>query len=239
MAAATNSPIPTEGSAKRERVREMFADIAGRYDFVNSLMSLGLHRRWRSWAVRRLALAEGGSALDVCCGTGDFLVPLRRALGHSATVVGLDYCHPMLRLAARKGTQAGLAAADACAIPFATGSFDAVTVGWGLRNLADMDTGLREIARVLKPGGRIVCLDMSVPKQPIVRSASRFVCGQMLPLVGGLLGKREAYKYLAVSTEAFSSREELAAAFEKAGFVDVGWKDLMLGNVCMHWGRKA
>lgn len=238
QASLEKSPWQAGGSDKRELVRRMFADIAERYDFMNGLMTLSLHKRWRTYAVSLLNLEPGHWALDVCCGTGDFMVPLRRAVGPSGKVVGVDYCPPMIALAKNKLGARGLALGDACALPFSDACFDGATVGWGLRNLCELDAGLCEITRVLKPGGRFVSLDMAVPRHPILRGASRLVGHTLLPFVGGLIGKRQAYTYLPKSTETFASREELAAAFERAGLRDVGWRDLMFGNICLHWGRK-
>lgn len=216
----------------------MFAEIAPNYDRINGMMSLSLHRRWRAHAVSLLNLQPGDAALDVCCGTGDFLVPLRNAVGGGGMAVGADYCAPMLDIASKKTGSKRLALADACALPVATGRFDALTVGWGLRNLADLDAGLREAARVLKPGGRMLSLDMAIPRNPAVRAVSGLICGSVLPVLGRLFGSKEAYTYLPKSAEQFATREELRAAFESAGFEDVRWKDLIFGNICIVWGRK-
>ena len=262
-----------EGERKRAAVRGMFDGIARGYDRMNGLMSLGLHHRWRGFAVSRLLLKPGDRALDVCCGTGDFMVPLRRAVGPEGRVVGVDFCLPMLEGAKAKlreplplgrgrggvaasqiptdleerprtrpspeGGGPGLALGDACRLPVASGAFDAVSVGWGLRNVPDLDAALREAARVLKAGGRFVSLDMARPRNPLVRRAAELALRRVLPLLGGLLRlEGEAYAYLPESTLRFASRETLAAAMERAGFVDVAYRDLMLGNLCVHWGRK-
>lgn len=236
--ANNDAPWLAEGGEKRETVRRMFAEIAPRYDRLNALMSLRRHHVWRASAVRELDLKPGDAALDVCCGTGDFLVPLRRSVGPSGRTLGIDYCAPMLEIASKKLPGAHLALGDACRLPVASGRFDGVTVGWGLRNVPDLEAALREIARVLKPGGRMACLDMAIPRNPIARGASALVCGFLLPALGSLFGHRRAYTYLPKSAERFASREELAQAMQCAGFGEVRWRDFMFGNICLHVGVK-
>ena len=231
----------TEGEGKRTAVHGMFGSIAGGYDRMNGLMSLGLHHRWRGFAVSRLALREGDRALDVCCGTGDFMLPLRRAVGKGGRVVGVDFCLPMLEGAREKAAdpRSSLTLGDACRLPMGAGLFDAVSVGWGLRNVPDLDAALHEAHRVLRPGGRFVSLDMARPRNPLVRWAAAFALRRALPLLGKLLRlDGEAYAYLPESTLRFASRETLAAAMRRTGFDDVAYRDLMLGNLCVHWGRK-
>jgi demethylmenaquinone methyltransferase / 2-methoxy-6-polyprenyl-1,4-benzoquinol methylase len=228
-----------EGEAKRAAVQQMFSEIAPTYDLLNGLMSFSLHRRWRSKAVKTLQLHEGQTALDVCCGTGDFMVPLRRAVGPTGKVFGLDFAFPMLQLAARKGSgNARLSLGDACKLPIASGALDAVSVGWRIRNVPDIDTAHREVVRVLRSGGRFVSLDMARPANRIVRALSEYLFNTVVPALGTLFGKSDAYRYLPESTERFRTREQLKASMEKAGLVDVGHCDLMFGNICIHWGRK-
>ncbi len=225
-----------EGEEKRQAVKGMFSEIAPTYDLLNSLMSCRMHRRWRSAAVRRLSLSPGARALDLCCGTGDFLIPLRRAVGTEGTVAGLDFAEPMLRLAVPK-VKAGLLLGDACLVPFASASFDAVTVGWGLRNVPDLNAAIGEAARVLRPGGRFACLDMTRSKGWagwVSDKAFRF----LVPLLGRLFGKPEAYAYLPKSTSRFVDAVELAQLLEAAGLTSVGFRKLYFGNVAMHWGTK-
>lgn len=235
----TKAVWQAEGEGKRAAVRGMFAHIAGGYDRMNGLMSLGLHHRWRGFAVSRLELRPGDRVLDVCCGTGDFMIPLRRAVGASGRVMGVDFCLPMLEGAREKLGGGSLALGDACRLPVASSAFDAVSVGWGLRNVPDLDAALGEAHRVLRGGGRFVSLDMALPRPALVRAVAGFALRRVLPLLGRLLRLGgEAYAYLPESTQRFASREALAAAMERAGFVDVATRDLMLGNLCVHWGRK-
>jgi demethylmenaquinone methyltransferase/2-methoxy-6-polyprenyl-1,4-benzoquinol methylase len=228
----------TEGARKREAVQGMFAEIAPTYDLINSLMSLRLHHRWRAFAVRQLRLKAGDSVLDVCCGTGDFMLPLRKAVGQAGRVFGIDFCLPMLKLAQSKHVPGEIGLGDACQLPVQADSLDGVSVGWGIRNVPDIDQAHCELLRILKKGGRFVSLDMAQPRNALIRAASRFTCDTFLPRLGSMFGKTDAYTYLPKSTQAFMKREELKHSMERAGFVDVGYKDLFFGNVCVHWGTK-
>jgi demethylmenaquinone methyltransferase/2-methoxy-6-polyprenyl-1,4-benzoquinol methylase len=225
------------GDAKRETVRSMFGEIAPRYDRINGLMSLSLHHRWRRQAVATLQLQPGDSVLDLCCGTGDFFPPLRAAVGAEGTVIGLDFSEPMLQVAARKQVPGQLLVGDATDLSFGNQEFDAVTVGWGIRNVPDIDRAHQEAFRVLKPGGRFVSLDTAVPEGALIRSVSRFVLG-LVPALGKIFGHGWHYAYLKESTALFKSREALAESMRQAGFVDVRWRNLMFGNLCMHWGQR-
>jgi demethylmenaquinone methyltransferase/2-methoxy-6-polyprenyl-1,4-benzoquinol methylase len=225
------------GSQKREAVRSLFDDIATRYDVLNSAMSLRLHHRWRTEAVNMLELSKGSSVADICCGTGDFAPPIRRAVGAGSTVVGIDFSSQMLKIARDKRVDMSLGLGDACALPLASGTFDAVTIGWGLRNVSELDTALMEVRRVLKPQGRFVSVDMAKPRNAFLRRASGITFSVLAPAVGAVFGNRDAYRYLPKSTETFASREELAAAMKRAGFQEVGYKDMFLGNICIHWGQ--
>ncbi|MFI5384482.1 MAG: ubiquinone/menaquinone biosynthesis methyltransferase [Fimbriimonadales bacterium] len=228
----------TEGAQKRMAVRGLFADIAPTYDFLNSLFSFRLHHRWRAFAVRQLRLMPGDRALDVCCGTGDFMRPLRKAVGAGGHVFGIDFCLPMLERARRKGVKGELGVGDACQLPIRDGSLSGASVGWGIRNVPDIDRAHRELYRVLKPGGRFVSLDMARPRNSLVRKASEWAFNRLVPWFGGLFGKARAYTYLPKSTERFMSREELTESMARAGFIEIGLKDLFFGNVCLHWGAK-
>ncbi len=238
MAAQVEERISeTEGERKRRAVQGLFAEIAPRYDLINSVMSLSLHKRWRAFAVAQLGLRPGDRALDVCCGTGDFLLPLKSAVGTSGFVVGMDFCEPMLLQAQRK-TSCPLSVADTCRLPLAAKSFNAVTVGWGIRNVPDIDQAHHEIVRVLSPGGRFASIDMAQPCNPFLRAVSKFVFHAVVPRLGALFGSHAAYAYLPKSTERFWAREELSASMTRAGLIDVRHVDLFFGNICAHFGRK-
>ncbi len=226
-----------EGDEKRKAVQSMFATIAPNYDRMNTLMCLSLHRKWRERAVRVLDLHEGDSVLDLCCGTGDFLIPLRNRVGQAGVLVGIDFCEPMLQLAKAKD-DATLILGDATQIPLADESVDGVTVGWGMRNVPDIDQTHREIHRVLRPSKRFVSLDMAMPKNRIIRGVARLVGKYILPRIGEKFGAKQAYTYLPESTVRFWDRARLAESMRLAGFVDVGHRDLFLGNICLHWGTK-
>lgn len=231
-------PWNREGQEKRQAVQSMFAQIAGKYDRLNDVMSLSLHHRWRQRAVDLLDLKPGQNALDVCCGTGDFLPPLNDKVGATGLVAGVDFCLPMLSQAKDKFGTRRLSLGDACALPVQSGKFDAVTVGWGIRNVPDIDAAHREVFRVLAPGGKFVSLDMSKPRNPILRVISNFITRRMLPLLGSLFGQKSAYTYLPESTQKFKSRLELVDSMERAGFTEVKYHDLFFGQICIHFGRK-
>ena len=228
----------TEGAEKRSAVQRMFAEIAPTYDRLNGLISFSLHKRWREFAVTKLNLSMGQKALDVCCGTGDFMIPLRKRVGDSGLVCGVDFCQPMLDVARHKKV-GDLALGDACNLPIASEAFDAVSVGWGIRNVPDIDTAHLELFRVLKHGGRFVSLDMARPANPVVRPIAEWTFNHLVPFLGSLFGKTSAYTYLPKSTQRFKTRQELRLSMEQAGFTEVGFSDLMMGNICVHWGKKA
>ncbi|MEM4408746.1 MAG: ubiquinone/menaquinone biosynthesis methyltransferase, partial [Candidatus Caldarchaeum sp.] len=203
----------------------MFSRIAGVYDFMNSVLTFRLHRRWRDYAVGLLDLRGGEVVADVCAGTGDFAFPLRQRVGEKGVVVGVDFCFPMLEVSRRKGAPMMSVLGDACALPLRSSVLDAVTVGWGLRNVADLQVALREIFRVLRKGGKFVCLDTAIPRNGLVR-AFWFLVGQwLIPFLGWLIGKREEYAYLPQTTQQWASREELALRMKEVGFANVGYSD--------------
>jgi demethylmenaquinone methyltransferase/2-methoxy-6-polyprenyl-1,4-benzoquinol methylase len=232
------TPWTAQGVEKRKQVQAMFAEIAPVYDRLNGFMSLSMHHRWRQAAVDQLALRKGDSVLDVCCGTGDFFAPLRKAIGAEGSIVGVDFCLPMLELARPKDERAVIAIGDACQLPVQSGSVRGVTVGWGIRNVPDIDRAHQEIYRVLETGGRFVSVDCAVPRNGLIRWVSQLMGSKVLPFLGSVFGNKKAYTYLPESTKRFKSREELADSMSAAGFVDVGYRDFMFGNICMHWGRK-
>lgn len=219
-----------------EQVREMFDRISPTYDRMNVLMSMGRDGRWRRLAVRVSGIDAGGTALDVCCGTGDLAIELRRAAGPSGRVVGLDFSPGMLAYAARKCPAVEWVQGDALDLPFADGSFDAATVGFGVRNLADLDRGFAELARVVRPGGRVVCLEMSTPPT-VVRPFSQLWTDRGVPLLGRMVARdTDAYRYLPASVHRFPPAPEVAEVMRRAGLTGVGYRRLMLGVVALHVG---
>jgi demethylmenaquinone methyltransferase/2-methoxy-6-polyprenyl-1,4-benzoquinol methylase len=227
---------------KADYVREMFAGIAHRYDLLNSLLSFSRHRAWRRQAVRLARLRPGDSALDVCTGTGDFALDLRAAVGASGLVAGADFCEPMVRIGQRKAaglrTAIHFALGDALRLPYRSGAFHAVTVGFGIRNVADVQAAFAEMARVARPGGRVICLEFSEPEHWFWRPLVRFYEHKVLPRVGALLSRAEAYRYLPDSISEFDGREALARKMEAAGLRDIAIHSLNFGSVCIHVGVK-
>lgn len=238
MSVATREkPWQTTGEARSSYVRTMFSDIAPVYDLINTVMTAGSHRRWRRKAVRLLPLDKGERALDLCCGTGDFAFDLRAA--GAGLVLGVDFAQPMLDIAKRKsaGTSLRWAMADALRLPLADGSVHVITVGWGLRNLADIPAGLREMRRVLADGGRFVVLDIARPKGVLARPA-RFYFYRVVPLIGAALGWKSAYTYLPNSLDHFPDRDELKRLTLEAGFRVAETHDLAFGMLTVLRGVK-
>jgi demethylmenaquinone methyltransferase / 2-methoxy-6-polyprenyl-1,4-benzoquinol methylase len=219
-----------------ERVREMFDRISPSYDRMNRVMSAGRDGRWRALGVRAAAVSPGDHAIDICCGTGDFALELRRAIGPAGRVVGLDFSPEMLAVAARKCPAVDWVQGDALALPFEEDSFAAACVGFGVRNLADYARGFAEMARVVRPGGRVVCLELSTPPAP-VRPFSQLWTDRGVPLLGRLIAHDpDAYSYLPESVHRFPPAPELAAIMRGAGLIDVTYRRLMLGVVALHVG---
>lgn len=229
---------------KAQYVREMFTSIAPTYDRLNSVMSLGLHSLWRRRAVSLCRLGPGDSALDIATGTGDFALALARAVGPTGKVVGADFSEGMLDLARIKAKQAGLNDivqfewADALDLPFEDGRFDAATVGFAGRNVTDLHRFFAEMRRVVRPGGRVVHLELSKPTLPVFRSLYQVYFYNLVPLVGGALARsRGAYTYLPNSLTSFPSPPELARIMREAGLVKIRYYPLALGTVTIHVGE--
>lgn len=221
-----------------EQVRGMFDRISGVYDLMNSAMTAGLHHRWRQRAVDLAQVGPESDALDVCCGTGDLALELRRRIGPDGRVVGCDFSEPMLEIARRKAGERALGVefgwADALDLPYGERSFDAVTIGFGARNLADLDKGLTEMARVLRPGGRLVILEITRPSREPLASFYAIWFDQVVPLLGNLAGDSDAYSYLPESVRSFPEPRELAARMEAAGFERIRWLLTAGGIIAIH-----
>ena len=221
------------GTLEPESVRGMFDRIAPVYDAMNRVMTVGLDRRWRKLAVSEVVW-PGDRVLDACCGTGDLAVEAERRGGR---VVGLDFSEKMLERARRKSGAIEWVQGDALALPFGDGEFDAATVGFGVRNLADLEGGLRELARVLKPGGKLAVLEITRPRG-VLRPFFRLWFDVVVPLLGRVLPGGEAYTYLPASVRRFPGPDDLSALFEAAGFEDVRYRLLGGGIVALHVGAR-
>jgi demethylmenaquinone methyltransferase/2-methoxy-6-polyprenyl-1,4-benzoquinol methylase len=240
---ATERKLPLSGGAEKRRyVRDMFSAVAPTYDLINRTISFTLDRRWRRRAVDRLEWERvpAGRYLDLCAGTLDLAAELANRRGFGGIVFGADFSRPMLQRGRGKAGRVRPLVADALELPFRDASFDGATVGWGVRNLADLDQGLREAARVLRPGARLVILESSTPPRQPIRGFYLFYFRHVLPRVGRLLSRHEtAYSWLPASVAVFDSPEQLAQRMERAGFSEVRFERL-LGGVCtIHVGVKA
>lgn len=239
---ASDRKLPVSGGpAKRTYVRDMFTAIAPTYDRLNRIISLGLDQRWRRYAVGRLEWerAPEGMYLDLCAGTLDFGAMLAHRRGFRGRIVGADFVQRMLRLGRDKSPRLAPVAADALALPFPDRTFDGAMVGWGARNLVDLDAGLVEAARVLKPGARLVILEMTLPPSPWFRRAFLFYFDRVLPRIGRLFSKHtNAYTWLPESTRTFPAPAELAGRMEDAGFTDVSYSLRLGGVTAVHVGVK-
>jgi demethylmenaquinone methyltransferase/2-methoxy-6-polyprenyl-1,4-benzoquinol methylase len=239
------SSRPARGSVEfADQVNSMFDRVAGRYDTLNSVMTAGLHHRWRQRAAARTGLGPGDSALDVCCGTGDLALELAGCVAADGRVVGCDFSEPMLDLAREKAAERGAAGvrfewADALELPYDAERFDAVTVGFGVRNLADLDRGLREMARVLKPGGRLVILEITQPTRPPLSTFYSLWFDRIVPLLGSFSAEPEAYSYLPESVRSFPSPRGLAEKMDGAGLVGIRYTVLAGGIIAIHSGLKG
>lgn len=228
-----------------EKVRSMFARIAGRYDLLNRVLSMGIDQRWRKRAVRQaegvLGPLAGRTVIDVCCGTGDSTQVAERA---GARVIGIDFTYEMLAAGHGKFSggegrgQAMLCHGDGMRLPLPTGRADLATVSFGIRNVADRMDGLREMARVVRPGGLVQVLEFSNPKGRLMGGLYRTYFTRVLPRIGGWVsGDREAYRYLPDTVLAWPSPEAFLAEFEGIGLEDCGFEPLTGGIASLHWGR--
>jgi demethylmenaquinone methyltransferase/2-methoxy-6-polyprenyl-1,4-benzoquinol methylase len=232
------------GDEKRAYVRSAFEQIAPRYDLLNHLLSLNIDRRWRRQALQALAWqqAPDGDYLDLCAGTLDMGATLSGQRGFGGFIVGADFALPMLQAGAGKAPRSAVApvAADAQQLPLRDGSIDGAVVAFGIRNVASLDAALREVHRVLVPGGTFVILEFTTPHARLLRMLYHFYFHRLLPVIGGTIsGHRSAYRYLPQSVAHFPAEPELARRLTAAGFRVVRWASLTLGGAAIHVGRRG
>ena len=235
----------TDISKSPDRIAGMFDAIAGKYDFLNHLLSAGIDRRWRRLAIRSLALTGSERILDLCTGTGDLAVAAIEARPGAARVVGIDFAGAMLAVGLQKvrkkqlGDSITLIRGDASRIPIAHGSLDAVTIAFGIRNVENTLVACAEMHRVLSPGGRLAILEFAIPTTPIVRDAYLWYFNRVLPSIGRLVSRHSAaYAYLPASVGAFAAPDEFVKILRQQGFVDVHASPLTLGIVYLYTARR-
>jgi len=225
------------GTLPEDQVRAMFDRIAGVYDLMNSVMTAGLHHRWRERAADLAGVGPGERVLDVATGTGDLAMALKRRVGADGEVVGSDFSERMLELARAKADDVEFEQGNALDLPYADGSFDAATVGFGARNFSDLARGLAEMARVVRPGGRVVVLEMTTPERPPLAWFFRLWFDRLIPLIGRIAGDPDAYSYLPSSVRRFPNARGLAAAMAAVGLVRVRWVITAGGIIAIHSGQ--
>jgi demethylmenaquinone methyltransferase / 2-methoxy-6-polyprenyl-1,4-benzoquinol methylase len=221
------------GTLEEGQVRAMFDRIAGLYDTMNSVMTAGLHHRWRSRAADLARVGPGSRALDVATGTGDLAIELRR---RGAEVVGSDFSEGMLARAREKAGDVRWEHGNALALPYGDNEFDAATVGFGARNFSDLGRGLAEMARVVKPGGRVVVLEITTPAKPPLSVFFSLWFDRVVPLLGRISGEDQAYAYLPSSVKRFPAPQELGALMAGTGMRDVRWILTAGGIIALHSG---
>jgi len=235
---ASDRQLPVSGGPeKRAYVRSIFTAIAPTYDRLNRIISFRFDQGWRRTAVARLGWERKpeGIYLDLCAGTLDFGATLARRPGFRGRVVGADFVRPMLEQGREESAALDPVAADALELPFPDHAFDGAMIGWGVRNLVDLDAGLAEAARVLRPGARLVILEMTLPPQPLLRRVYQFYFRRVMPWIGRRISRHAtAYTWLPASTIAFPEPAELARRLEAQGFRDVSYRLLMGGVSALH-----
>jgi demethylmenaquinone methyltransferase / 2-methoxy-6-polyprenyl-1,4-benzoquinol methylase len=227
------------GTLEEPQVRAMFDRIASFYDVMNSVMTAGLHHRWRARAADLAAVGPGDRALDVATGTGDLAVELARRVGPSGEVVGSDFSEAMLDRARAKAPGLRFEWGNALELPYPDAGFDAATVGFGARNFADLDRGLAEMARVVRPGGRVVVLEITTPTTAPLSTFYRLWFDRVVPVLGRATGEEQAYSYLPESVKRFPEPEGVAAALARAGLGEIRWILTAGGIIAIHVGTRA
>ena len=230
---------PATGTLPETQVRAMFDRIAGVYDAMNSVMTVGMHHRWRERAADLARVGASDRALDVATGTGDLAVELAQRVGPTGTVVGSDFSEGMLDLAREKSGAVRWEWANALDLAYESDSFDAATVGFGARNFSDLAQGLREMTRVVRPGGRVVVLEITTPQKPPLSFFFRAWFDTVVPAIGRVAGDADAYTYLPSSVRRFPGPRDLAGEMVAAGLRDVGWILTAGGIIAIHHGTVA
>lgn len=233
------------GQRDQHHVQNLFNKLAPTYDRMNNIISLGTHRYWRQQTTKMLPLFQGAQVLDDCCGTGDWTIATAEQVGPTGHVTGIDFSPEMLKVARQKiakkhlENRIHLLQGDALALPFADNSFDFVTIGFGLRNVTDRNQALREIHRVLKPGGILGCLETSQPTLPIIHFGWQLYFRYLVPLFGKVfVNEYREYRYLQTTTQNFMNYQQLADRFRQSGFKDVHYRRFNLGAAAAHFGTK-
>ncbi|NLC39128.1 MAG: demethylmenaquinone methyltransferase [Clostridia bacterium] len=237
--------ISTQGCSNEDCVHQMFSSIADKYDWMNRVMTFGLDNSWRRFAVEKAQLPAGGCALDVCCGTGKITLELAKKAGKKGKVIGLDFCEEMLKVAQVNLSghplkdRIELVQGNAIALPFSDNSFDCATIGFALRNVPDLVKALQEMIRVVKPGGRVVSLELAKPSWPVFKQIYWLYFDKLVPLMGKFrVGIEGPYSYLPNSVKLFPHQKEITRLFSRLGLQQVAYYELTGGIVAVHVGIK-
>ncbi|MBJ7329622.1 MAG: class I SAM-dependent methyltransferase [Solirubrobacteraceae bacterium] len=227
------------GTLPEPQVRAMFDRIAGVYDLINTVMTAGLHHQWRARAADLANVGLGDRVLDVATGTGDLAVEMSSRVGSTGEVIGSDFSEEMLVRARAKAPNLQFEWGNALDLPYATATFDAATVGFAARNFSDLDGGLGEMARVVKPGGRVVILEMTTPQKPPLSTFFSLWFDRVVPVIGKVAGDPDAYEYLPNSVKRFPGPDGVAASMERAGLKDIRWILTAGGIIALHVGTRV
>lgn len=231
-----------DNKAKKEQVHNVFQNISGKYDRLNNIISFEQHKTWRKRVMKEMNVKAGSKALDVCCGTADWTISLSKAVGPTGEVIGVDFSENMLEVGKNKTSDMHnlkLVHGDAMNLPFEDNEFDYVTIGFGLRNVPDYLATLKELNRVLKPGGMVVCLETSQPTTPVFKQCYKFYFKFVMPIFGKIFAKsKDEYEWLQQSTFDFPDKEKLKRLFTQAGFSNIKVRSFTGGVAAMHLGYK-
>jgi demethylmenaquinone methyltransferase / 2-methoxy-6-polyprenyl-1,4-benzoquinol methylase len=231
--------MTSAGTLEEGQVRAMFDRIAGLYDVMNSVMTAGLHHEWRRRAADLAALSPGDRALDVATGTGDLAVELSRRVGNEGEVVAIDFSEEMLARAREKAPAIRFEWGNALELGFDDGTFDAATVGFGARNFADLERGISEMARVVRPGGRVVILEITTPTRGALAAFFKLWFDRIVPALGRVMGDSDAYTYLPNSVKRFPAPHDLAAIMDRCGLEQIRYRLTAGGIIAIHYGEVA